>query len=55
VNAIELFRTQINASHDIVENTVADCTPEMCDKPVEGRPILSARLTPTSSPAKTSS
>jgi hypothetical protein len=37
VNAIELFRTQINASHDIVENTVADCTPEMCDKQVEGK------------------
>ncbi|HUF54838.1 MAG TPA: DinB family protein [Dehalococcoidia bacterium] len=36
MNAIELFRAQINASHDIVEGTVNDLTQEACDTPVEG-------------------
>ena len=31
MNAIEAMRTQINASHQIVEGTVADLTPELCD------------------------
>jgi len=31
LNAIELFRNQIEASHGIVEGTVADLTPELCD------------------------
>ena len=36
MNAIELFRTQINASHEIVEGTVADLTQELCDHQPEG-------------------
>ena len=37
MNAIELMRNQINASHEIVEGTVADLTQEMCDHGVEGK------------------
>jgi hypothetical protein len=37
VNAVDLLRSQINASHEIVEGTVADLTAEMCDKQVEGK------------------
>lgn len=37
MNAVELFRNQINASHQIVEDTIADCTSEMCDHQVEGK------------------
>ncbi|MEX0682785.1 MAG: DinB family protein [Dehalococcoidia bacterium] len=31
MKATELMREQINASHEIVEGTVADLTPELCD------------------------
>jgi hypothetical protein len=37
MNAIELFRSQINASHGIVEGTVADLTPDLCDHLPGGR------------------
>ena len=36
MNAIELFRNQINISHEIVEGTVADLTQELCDHKPEG-------------------
>ena len=36
MNAIELFRNQINASREIVEGTVADLTQELCDHTPEG-------------------
>lgn len=31
MNAVEAMRIQINTSHQIVEGTVADLTPELCD------------------------
>ena len=37
MNAIELFRVQINASHEIVEGTVADLTQELLDHKPEGK------------------
>lgn len=37
MNAIEVLRNQINASHEIVEGTVADLTPELCDAPASGK------------------
>ncbi len=37
MNAIELFRNQINISHEIVEGTVADLTAEQCDTPPGGK------------------
>lgn len=36
MNAIELFRVQINASHEIVEGTVADLTQELSDHQPDG-------------------
>ncbi len=36
MNAIEALRTQINASHEIVEGTVADLTQELADHQPEG-------------------
>jgi hypothetical protein len=37
MNAIELMRNQINASHGIVEGTAADLTGEMCDHQPGGK------------------
>jgi hypothetical protein len=37
MNAIEALRNQINTSHEIVEVTVADLTPEQCDAPAGGK------------------
>ncbi len=37
MNAIDLFRNQINASHEIVEGTVDDLTPGQCDAPAAGK------------------
>ncbi|MCI0820661.1 MAG: hypothetical protein J4O12_10285 [Chloroflexi bacterium] len=47
MNAIELFRVQINASHEIVEGTVADLTQESSPTTSQTAPLTPGPATPT--------